>query len=111
MTEQQIAAFQDELGKEGYVWQFITLAGFHGNALQVDRFAKAFSQQKMLAYVQMIQRKERKHGVETLTHQKWSGAQLVDTMLQTVTGGLASTASMGANNTETQFVGGMQPKL
>jgi len=104
MTEQQIAAFQDELGKEGYVWQFITLAGFHGNALQVDRFAKAFSQQKMLAYVQMIQRKERKHGVETLTHQKWSGAQLVDTMLQTVTGGLASTTSMGSNNTETQFV-------
>ena len=104
MTEQQIAVFQDELGKEGYVWQFITLAGFHGNALQVDRFAKAFAQQKMLAYVQMIQRKERKHGVETLTHQKWSGAQLVDTMLQTVTGGLASTASMGTNNTETQFV-------
>jgi isocitrate lyase len=103
MTESQIAAFQDELGKEGYVWQFITLAGFHGNALQVDRFAKAFAQQKMLAYVQMIQRKERKHGVETLTHQKWSGAQLVDTMLQTVTGGLASTTSMGSNNTETQF--------
>jgi isocitrate lyase len=104
MTEQHIAGVQVELGKEGYVWQFITLAGFHGNALQVDRFAKAFSQQKMLAYVQMIQRKERKHGVETLTHQKWSGAQLVDTMLQTVTGGLASTASMGTNNTETQFV-------
>jgi isocitrate lyase len=104
MTEQQIAAFQDELGKVGYVWQFITLAGFHGNALQVDRFAKAFAQQKMLAYVQMIQRKERKHDVETLTHQKWSGAQLVDTMLQTVTGGLASTASMGSNNTERQFV-------
>lgn len=103
MTEKQIAAFQDELGKEGYVWQFITLAGFHGNALQVDRFAKAFAERKILAYVQMIQREERKHGVETLTHQKWSGAQFVDTMLQTVTGGLASTASMGANNTETQF--------
>jgi len=103
MTEQQIASFQDDLGKEGYVWQFITLAGFHGNALQVDRFAKAFAQHKMLAYVQQIQRKERKHGVETLTHQKWSGAQFMDTMIQTVTGGLASTASMGAENTETQF--------
>lgn len=103
MTEQQIAAFQDDLGKEGYVWQFITLAGFHGNGLQADRFAKAFAQQKMLAYVQMIQRKERKHAVETLTHQKWSGAQFMDTMIQTVTGGLASTASMGAENTETQF--------
>lgn len=103
MTEQQIAAFQDDLGKEGYVWQFITLAGFHGNALQVDRFAKAFAEKKMLAYVQMIQRKERTHGVETLTHQKWSGAQFMDTMIQTVTGGLVSTASTGAENTETQF--------
>lgn len=111
MTEQQIASFQDDLGKEGYVWQFITLAGFHGNALQVDRFAKAFANQKMLAYVQMIQRKERKHGVETLTHQKWSGAQFMDTMIQTVTGGLASTASMGTENTETQFTAVMQPKL
>jgi isocitrate lyase len=103
MTEQQIASFQDDLGKQGYVWQFITLAGFHGNGLQVDRFAKAFAEQKMLAYVQQIQRNERKHGVETLTHQKWSGAQFVDTVIQTVTGGLASTASMGVENTETQF--------
>lgn len=103
MTEQQIASYQDDLGKAGYVWQFITLAGFHGNALQTDRFAKAFSQQGILAYVQKIQRKERKHQVETLTHQKWSGAEFMDTMIQTVTGGLASTASMGAENTETQF--------
>lgn len=103
MTEQQIAAFQDDLGLSGYVWQFITLAGFHGNGLQADRFAKAFAEKKMLAYVQMIQRKERKHHVETLTHQKWSGAQFMDTMIQTVTGGLASTSSMGTENTETQF--------
>lgn len=103
MNESQIANFQDELGKEGYVWQFITLAGFHGNALQVDMFAREFANQKMLAYVTMIQRKERKHRVETLTHQKWSGAELMDTILQTITGGLASTASMGAENTEKQF--------
>lgn len=57
----------------------------------------------MLAYVQMIQRQERKFGVETLTHQKWSGAELLDRELQTCTGGLASTAAMGKENTETQF--------
>eukprot|EP00455_Lapot_gusevi_P036948 TRINITY_DN411_c0_g1_i2.p1 TRINITY_DN411_c0_g1~~TRINITY_DN411_c0_g1_i2.p1 ORF type:complete len:422 (+),score=216.03 TRINITY_DN411_c0_g1_i2:33-1268(+) len=103
MTEKEIGDFQDELGKEGYVWQFITLAGFHGNGLQVDLFARAYAETKMLAYVQMIQRNERKFGVETLTHQKWSGAELLDTELQTVTGGLASTAAMGQGNTETQF--------
>lgn len=103
MTEKEIGDFQDELGKEGYVWQFITLAGFHGNGLQVDLFARNYATTKMLAYVQMIQRQERKHGVETLTHQKWSGAELLDTELQTATGGLASTAAMGAENTEKQF--------
>ena len=103
MNEAQIAAFQDELGKEGYVWQFITLAGFHSNALQIDLFARAFAKDKMLAYVQMVQRMEAKHGVETLTHQKWSGAELMDAQLQTVTGGLSSTAAMGAENTEKQF--------
>jgi len=103
MNEKQIGDFQDGLGNLGYVWQFITLAGFHGNGLQVDLFARAFAENKMLAYVQMIQRQERKFGVETLTHQKWSGAELLDRELQTCTGGLASTAAMGKENTETQF--------
>jgi isocitrate lyase len=103
MTQKQIEEFQDELGKEGYVWQFITLAGFHGNALQVDLFARDFAKRKMIAYVEMIQRQERTYGVETLTHQKWSGAEFMDTVLETITGGLTSTSSMGAENTEKQF--------
>jgi len=57
----------------------------------------------MLAYVNLVQRAEAKHKVETLTHQKWSGAELIDTMLSTITGGLASTAAMGTGNTEAQF--------
>ena len=103
MNEAQIASFQDDLGKEGYVWQFITLAGFHGNSLQTDLFARNFAKDKMLAYVQMVQRQERKFGVETLTHQKWSGAELLDAELQTITSGLASTSIMGSDNTENQF--------
>ena len=57
----------------------------------------------MLAYVNLVQRAEEKHHVETLTHQKWSGAELIDTMLATITGGLASTSAMGQGNTEAQF--------
>merc|ERR1712187_653793 len=51
----------------------------------------------------MIQREERNQGVETLTHQKWSGSELGDAYPNTVTGGTASTAIMGAGVTETQF--------
>lgn len=48
--------------------------------------------------------------METLTHQKWSGAELLDAELQTVVGGLASTAAMGADNTEMQFRAGTSGK-
>eukprot|EP00475_Leptophrys_vorax_P003078 TRINITY_DN1178_c0_g2_i2.p1 TRINITY_DN1178_c0_g2~~TRINITY_DN1178_c0_g2_i2.p1 ORF type:complete len:324 (+),score=93.03 TRINITY_DN1178_c0_g2_i2:133-1104(+) len=103
MNEQEIGDFQDQLGKEGYVWQFITLAGFHCDALITDQFAKEFASRKMLAYVQMVQRKERDLKVETLTHQKWSGAELMDALTQTVTGGTSSTTSLQKGNTEDQF--------
>ena len=34
-----------------YVWQFITLAGFHSDALITDIFAKDYAKRGMLAYV------------------------------------------------------------
>ena len=57
----------------------------------------------MKAYVELIQRKERDIGCDVLTHQKWSGADYVDNLLKTVTGGVSSTSAMGAGVTETQF--------
>lgn len=103
MNDADIQAFQGELGKLGICYHFITLAGFHSNALMIDQFAKAYGGEKgVLAYVQMIQREERRLDVSTLTHQKWSGAELCDNMMQTATGGTSSTSSLkGA--TESQF--------
>ncbi|KAG8909529.1 isocitrate lyase 1 [Tulasnella sp. 417] len=62
-----------------------------------------FAKDGMLAYVSLIQRKERELGTDVLTHQKWSGAEYVDHFLMTVTGGVSSTAAMGKGVTETQF--------
>merc|ERR1711939_130412 len=103
MTDPEIGAFTDELGKLGFTWQFITLAGFHSDALVTTEFSRAFAKGKMLAYVTMIQRQERDKKVSTLTHQRWSGAYLVDAKLQTVMGGLSSTSAMQHGNTEAQF--------
>jgi len=103
MNDQQILTYMDELGKAGYAWQFITLAGFHSNALGITNFARDFAKRKMLAYVSGIQRQEREHDVSTLTHQKWSGAGIVDAWLNTITGGESSTSAMQAGNTEAQF--------
>jgi len=103
MTDKEMETFIWDLAKLGYCWQFITLAGFHSDALGIDLFAREYAKRGMGAYVQLIQREERKHGVETLTHQKWSGAELLDTMLNTVTSGMASTGIMSAGVTEKQF--------
>ncbi|KAI3639668.1 hypothetical protein MIR68_002362 [Amoeboaphelidium protococcarum] len=106
MNDQQIETFIKDLGKLGIVWQFITLGGFHSNALGVDLFARDYAKRGMLAYVEGIQRKERENGVETLQHQKWSGANYYDEMIKVVQGGVASTAAMGKGVTESQFANG-----
>ncbi|KAJ3064537.1 isocitrate lyase 1 [Podochytrium sp. JEL0797] len=103
MNDNQIRTYIDDLAKLGFVWQFITLAGFHSNALISDNFAKDYAQRGMLAYVEGIQRQERANGVETLTHQKWSGAEYYDNLIKTVQGGVTATAALGSGVTESQF--------
>ncbi|CAH8389591.1 unnamed protein product [Eruca vesicaria subsp. sativa] len=104
MTDQQMMEFIPRIARLGYCWQFITLAGFHADALVVDTFAKDYARRGMLAYVERIQREERSNGVDTLAHQKWSGANYYDRYLKTVQGGISSTAAMGKGSvTEEQF--------
>ncbi|THV05220.1 isocitrate lyase icl [Dendrothele bispora CBS 962.96] len=96
-------SFVWELGKLGFVWQFITLGGLHSNGYISDLFAQNYAKTGMKAYVELIQRKERELGTDVLTHQKWSGADYADNLIKTVTGGISSTAAMGAGVTESQF--------
>ncbi|RDB17878.1 Isocitrate lyase [Hypsizygus marmoreus] len=103
LGEREMQGYVWELGKLGFVWQFITLAGLHSNAYISDLFAKNFAKTGMKAYVELIQRKERELGTDVLTHQKWSGADYADNLIKTVTGGVSSTAAMGAGVTESQF--------
>jgi isocitrate lyase len=79
------------------------LAGFHSNGLIVTQLARDFGDRGMIAFVESIQRKEREEKVELLTHQKWSGAELVDQMVNVASGGVSSTAAMGEGVTEAQF--------
>ncbi|GAA5971877.1 hypothetical protein JCM11641_001552 [Rhodosporidiobolus odoratus] len=103
LDENQMKSYIWELGKLGFVWQFITLAGLHSNAYISDMFAKSFATDGMKAYVNLVQQREADIGCDVLTHQKWSGADYADNLLKTVTGGVSSTAAMGAGVTETQF--------
>merc|ERR1712178_664732 len=103
MTDAQMESFVWDLAKLGFCWQFITLAGFHCDALSIDLFAREYAKRGAGAYVQLILREERKHGVETLTHQKWSGSDYIDEAGQLITSGLSSTGIMSEGVTEKQF--------
>ncbi|KAL7749995.1 isocitrate lyase 1 [Sorochytrium milnesiophthora] len=103
MNDEQMRTFIWDLGKLGFAWQFITLAGFHVQGLGTDLFARDYAKRGMLAYVEGVQRRERQEKVETLAHQKWSGANYVDSVMMTASGGVSSTAAMGKGVTEDQF--------
>ncbi|KAJ7254367.1 isocitrate lyase icl [Mycena haematopus] len=103
LGEKDMQSYVWQLGKLGFVWQFITLGGLHSNAYISDLFAKEYAKTGMKAYVELVQRKERELGTDVLTHQKWSGADYADNLIKTVTGGVSSTSAMGKGVTESQF--------
>ncbi|KAF2157611.1 isocitrate lyase and phosphorylmutase [Myriangium duriaei CBS 260.36] len=103
MPRDEQETYIQRLGALGYCWQFITLAGLHTNALISNNFASAYSKQGMRAYGEIVQEPEMESGNEVVTHQKWSGANYVDSLLTMLTGGISSTAAMGAGVTEDQF--------
>ncbi|KAE9982241.1 isocitrate lyase 1 [Venturia inaequalis] len=103
MPRNEQETYIQRLGKLGYCWQFITLAGLHQTALMADTFSKAYAKQGMRAYGELIQEPEMDNGVDVVTHQKWSGANYADNLLKMVTGGVSSTSAMGKGVTEDQF--------
>lgn len=103
MSPEEQETYIYRLGKLGYCWQFVTLAGLHSTALMTDDFAGEFAARGMRAYGEMIQEPELERGCEVVRHQKWSGANYIDAILTMVSGGITSTAAMGKGVTEIQF--------
>ena len=101
--EASLKSFIWDLAKHGFVLQLISLAGLHSTAAVTADLSRQFKEDGMLAYVNLIQRREKELGVDVLTHQKWSGAAYTDGMLGAIQSGSSGSKSMGAGNTETSF--------
>ena len=99
-TEASLKSFVWDLAKEGFVLQLVSLAGLHSSATITHNLSRAFKDDGMLAYVNLVQKPEKESGCDVLTHQKWSGAQLVDGMLGAIQSGSSGSKSMGEGNTE-----------
>ena len=102
-SDEDLRNFVSDLGHAGFVFQLISLAGIHSVGVTTAELARRFRDSGMLAYVQLIQRKEKEIGTDVLTHQKWSGANYMDRVLQAVSSGSSGTSSMGAESTEHSF--------
>ena len=102
-TPETLKSFIWDIAKHGFVLQLISLAGLHSTATISNELSKAFKEDGMLAYVDMIQKREKELGVDVLTHQKWSGASYIDGILGAIQSGSSSSKSMGEGNTEGGF--------
>lgn len=83
--------------------QLISLAGIHSTATITAELARRYKDEGMLAYVDLVQSREKKLGVDVLTHQKWSGAPMIDGILGAIQSGSSGSKSMGEGNTEAGF--------
>jgi isocitrate lyase len=99
LTEAQCEVFQAELGKMGYKFQFITLAGFHSVNLATFELAEAYRKRGMAGYSEMQEREFAavERGFTTVKHQREVGVSYFDAISTAV--GATSTVAF-ANSTE-----------
>ncbi|KEZ39421.1 Isocitrate lyase [Scedosporium apiospermum] len=102
-TDATLKSFIWDIAKEGFVLQLVSLAGLHSTATISNELAKNFEKDGMLAYVNIVQRREKELGCDVLTHQKWSGARYMDGIMAAIKSGNSTSQSMGEGNTEGQF--------
>ncbi|KAI0436521.1 isocitrate lyase [Xylaria telfairii] len=102
-TDETLKSFIWDIAREGFVLQLISLAGLHSTATITNELARDYKKDGMLAYVNLVQRREKELGCDVLTHQKWSGASYIDGILGAIQSGSSSTKGMGEGNTEGQF--------
>jgi isocitrate lyase len=105
LADAQIAAFQGDLAEVGYRFQFITLAGFHSLNAAMFELARGYSDEAMTAYVRLQEREfaMESHGYTATRHQREVGAGYFDQVLETITGGTASTLALTGSTEEAQF--------
>ncbi len=100
-----IANFQQELGKMGYKFQFVTLAGFHSLNMSMFHLARGYAQAGMTAYSRLQQEEfaAQELGYRAVTHQRFVGTGYFDEIAQAVSGGASSTTALAGSTEAAQF--------
>lgn len=103
MTEDEMRKFPFELGKLGFVFNFITYGGHQIDGLVAEEFATALKEDGMLALAR-VQRKFRLLNSPYKTPQTYVGGPRLDGALMASTGRTATTKAMGKGSTQFQHL-------
>ena len=104
LDDATIAKFQHELGKMGYKFQFITLAGFHSLNYSMFNLAYGYARQNMTAFVELQQAEfaAAERGFTAVKHQREVGTGYFDAVTTTIEA-QASTGALKGSTEDEQF--------
>lgn len=105
LDDETIAKFQVELGKMGYKFQFVTLAGFHSLNHSMFNLALGYKDRGMAAYSELQEAEfaSEKDGYTATRHQREVGTGYFDQVSMVVTGGTSSTTALAGSTEAEQF--------
>jgi isocitrate lyase len=106
LDDATMKTFREELGRMGYKFQFITLAGWHALNSSMFRLSRAYRQDGMYAYSKLQQQEfdDEQFGFRAAKHQSFVGAGYFDAVQNTIMHGLSSTTALTGSTEEEQFV-------
>lgn len=103
MSDEEMKEFPVELGKMGYVFNFITYGGHQIDGLAAEEFSQSLRQEGMLALAR-LQRKFRLLESPFKTPQTLVGGPRMDGALSASSGRTATTKAMGKGSTQFQHL-------
>jgi len=103
MRDEEMRVFPDELGKLGFVFDFITYGGHQVDGMATEEFATALKHDGMLSLAR-LQRKLRLVESPYKTPQSLVGGPRLDGALMACSGRTATTAAMGKGSTQAQHL-------
>ena len=105
LSDDEIASFQQEIGKLGYKFQFITLAGFHTQNIAIFELAEKYKKEGMSAYskIQQLEFAREKDGYTSVKHQREVGTSYFDAISNTISSGKSSTTAMPDQQSQNNF--------
>jgi isocitrate lyase len=103
MTDEEMRSFPEELGKMGFVFNFMTYGGHQIDGVAAEEFATALRQDGMLALAR-LQRKMRLIESPYRTPQTLVGGPRSDAALAASSGRTATTKAMGKGSTQHQHL-------